>query len=178
MKKTIKIYKRNSLATWKGINEKGEIIYDRILGEIRHIRIEPDTRDKKITKICKHDELIHIGYWDGLKECGPITKCKLCGKEIYLTWEEWNAIPKEKKVPIEDTPWMKKRRKIMKKTREVIEETLSEPEIANMEPEEFVKRYDEFIEKMERNIKRRVKITKNRKIEKEINKINEKIEKK
>lgn len=99
---------------------------------------------KKSTKTCKHNKVEQIGYWDGMcipegePTCGPIVRCKLCSKKFNLTWEEWNKIPKKKKVLAKETTWMKKQNE---KIRKAIEAIIKNQGFAKKKPKEhkFIK---------------------------------------
>jgi hypothetical protein len=71
-------------------------------------KIEEAKNPKKPDENCDHDWK-QTGYWDGIDKNsnwvgGPMAKCTKCGGAENFDWEEWNAIPKEKKIELNPRP--------------------------------------------------------------------------
>lgn len=159
-KKTIEVYIQNGVFVWKGMNEKGEIIYDHILSDARILQIKPIIKDKRAIEKCKHEKLVHVGTWSGLEIGGDVVQCRACAKEFYFTHEEWEKTPKERKMDYGRTPEWKEKieseeaKKYAKEFREKMkkmEELYGVPYDKILELE-----YGEFMEKTKRAFEKRI----------------------
>jgi len=147
-------------------------------------------KNTKNSKNCKHSKLEEIGIWDGIKEKGgliggPTARCKSCGKKFYFTWKEWEKIPKERKIRLEDAPGMKElRKKESKKLKQMIKETEKElgfevlkSEDLALSYEDYIKKFKKFIENFEKYINKELKTAKSKKTRKKYLSLKQKLKK-
>ncbi len=75
------------------------------LDEETRKRIEEAQNPKEPDENCDH-VWKQTGYWDGTDKNnnwvgGPSAKCLHCGGKKFFRWDDWKALPKEKKIELE-----------------------------------------------------------------------------